>query len=1203
MEIKDLFKMNFAEEIEAVIKVGEYSEKSATEEINNYIVTDQIADRLESFIDYYDGTRKDTGIWVSGFYGSGKSYLAKVISYLLENPNLMGVKARDLFKDRLAGLDNKLLLENKIEGLSKYNTKTVMFDLSGENLTGSFYKKLLLNFLWSIGLPKNYIGYVEYQLMKTNKYEDFLMTADKISQEKTGKDWEESRSNKMYAPGIIKEAWLKIEAGSEKDITDTIDRMHNIIDSIDADSLVGELDAFLEMNNDYDRLVFIVDEVSEALDQEHIELSEIRGTAQHLSQDGQGKYWFIATAQEKLDNILSRKNISQNDINIITDRFQEKIHLSSQQVDKVTKERVLAKTDEGKKKLREFYEENNGAINELSNLNGNFSTSIDSVEEFVDYYPFFNYQMRLLKKFLFAVFQQAKAGGSERGMLVTVDRLLKNEDIFQEEIGKFVTAYQLCDYGFPMPPSELEEKFNKARTDLEEEGIEVEGDNLLKSLFFLERSEDLKTTIDNIVRAHNNKLTYIGDIKPEFEDALKTLEEKTYVLQENLEYKITSDVEERMMEEMNQITVGWEDRIDIIRDIVKDMPFITQFSTNHLDNKTYNVAIRDEKDNLLSDRKGEVELIVYNVLNVEDDIERVLEDKKNEFVELDRAAMIPEIENKNEIDKLATKIYKHKQMIKRNRNTTDEDKKKVIDSFQTITNSAETNLERLIEKSYHNSWLIYDFNEKKLDKDTMNNKIDDIQSEMIDKTFSKRLRDNLSQGVAEKFLTADNDKLAGYCTSGQFDFFDNDGTFIGENLRVIQEIDKECSDKDGRTGSGLIETFTQSPYGWEVEDIMGTMAALLRSGNLKVKYQGRDYRSYRAKDVRQVFTSSRDFKEAKFYTLLGTGLPASKKQRVVDNLLELDIKDKINVDYKDNDFQVVNSISTMASRYQSEFANLKEKIDEDIVEENRNDIGVLSDFANRRVGDRNLESEADEFLNNVDEFQSAITYIKDLARFEEHEYMDYKNRTNFIEDVKGQLEAVSEEEIKQEIEELIDEYKKIEDKGIVENVEELKRKYNDIRQKFNELFATYFEEFKAKNEKLLKAAKEKKVEIKKVDEKANSEFYNQLENYISTCQNLQGKEFSLSNREAKDRTTNSTLKEIIQGIELKGYNIQEVKDYIPIKDNGGNGNGNGDKEDKTYEIRLRRRTNNIDYIKRKLNQVQEELDSEEYDYVEIKIID
>ena len=350
MQIKDLFKMNFEKEIEAVIKVGEYTEKSATEEIKNYIVTEKIAEKIDKFIDYYDGKKEDTGIWLSGFYGSGKSYMAKVIGYLLSNPSLMGVKARELYKSRLAGLDDRALLETSIEGLSKYKTKTVVFDVSGESLTGTFYKQLLLNFIKSLGLPKDYIGYIEFQLMKTKTYGEFLEIANRISQEEIGEDWEKARSNKMYAPTIMEKAWS--EMNEDIDVSKNIDRIHDFIENVDADQLVEELDAFLEMDNDYDRIMFIIDEVSEAIDKDHIELTELRGVAQHLSQDDQSRYWFIATAQEKLDNVLSKKNINQNDLNIITDRFQHKIHLSSAQVDKVIKERVLAKTDEGKEKLK-----------------------------------------------------------------------------------------------------------------------------------------------------------------------------------------------------------------------------------------------------------------------------------------------------------------------------------------------------------------------------------------------------------------------------------------------------------------------------------------------------------------------------------------------------------------------------------------------------------------------------------------------------------------------------------------------------------------------------------------------------------------------------------------------------------------------------------------------------------------------------------
>ena len=118
MQIKDLLAINLEQEIEAVIKVGSYDEKIATEEIKNYIVTDKIADYIQKFISDYKNRKKETGIWLSGFYGSGKSYLAKILGYLLENQELQGVPARELFKSRLEGLDDRYLLENEIESLN-----------------------------------------------------------------------------------------------------------------------------------------------------------------------------------------------------------------------------------------------------------------------------------------------------------------------------------------------------------------------------------------------------------------------------------------------------------------------------------------------------------------------------------------------------------------------------------------------------------------------------------------------------------------------------------------------------------------------------------------------------------------------------------------------------------------------------------------------------------------------------------------------------------------------------------------------------------------------------------------------------------------------------------------------------------------------------------------------------------------------------
>jgi hypothetical protein len=220
---------------------------------------------------------------------------------------------------------------------------------------------------------------------------------------------------------------------------------------------------------------------------------------------------------------------------------------------------------------------------------------------------------------------------------------------------------------------------------------------------------------------------------------------------------------------------------------------------------------------------------------VDYDIEKELDDKKNKYVDLDEAVIIPQVDKKDEIDRLTRKIHKYRQIVSRYRNTTDDEIKNVIDSFNTILGEKEKELESLVKESYYDSYLIYDFNEEKLDKNNIQITIDEIEAKMIDRTFSKRLKNNLNESVARKFLTIDNDKLKDYCNNDQFEFFDANGSFIGENLRVVDEINQECQSKNGRNGSGLFDEFTKNPYGWEYGDIAGTLAALMRTGKLKIK--------------------------------------------------------------------------------------------------------------------------------------------------------------------------------------------------------------------------------------------------------------------------------------------------------------------------------------------------------------------------------
>ena len=121
-KIKDLIQLDLSEDIKAVIDLEDRSEKELKYEIENYIVTSKISNYLTEFINHYQRNIKETGVWLSGFYGSGKSYFGKMLGYLIENSDVNGTPFRERFVQRLTGLPNASLIENAIMGLKQHTS-------------------------------------------------------------------------------------------------------------------------------------------------------------------------------------------------------------------------------------------------------------------------------------------------------------------------------------------------------------------------------------------------------------------------------------------------------------------------------------------------------------------------------------------------------------------------------------------------------------------------------------------------------------------------------------------------------------------------------------------------------------------------------------------------------------------------------------------------------------------------------------------------------------------------------------------------------------------------------------------------------------------------------------------------------------------------------------------------------------------------
>src|SRR5882724_6159384 len=104
--IGDLLTRDLSRKIEEIIQVDQADEQSVYAEITEYVATDSIREQyhnlLRAIAEAPSDPHESVGVWVSGFFGSGKSSFAKNLGYALEDRTILGSKFADLFKQQLS---------------------------------------------------------------------------------------------------------------------------------------------------------------------------------------------------------------------------------------------------------------------------------------------------------------------------------------------------------------------------------------------------------------------------------------------------------------------------------------------------------------------------------------------------------------------------------------------------------------------------------------------------------------------------------------------------------------------------------------------------------------------------------------------------------------------------------------------------------------------------------------------------------------------------------------------------------------------------------------------------------------------------------------------------------------------------------------------------------------------------------------------
>ena len=998
MKIKEILTIDLSEDIKNVINLEDISEKEIQAEIESYIVTDGLAREYADFVDTFTSNILETGVWISGFYGSGKSYFGKLLGYLISNRNINGTPARERILQRFTGVNDEALIKNSLSKLNSVNSRVVFLDVAQQDTSKGFSYTLYKNLLKSLGFPENEHGIFLFQLMlsegKTD-IQDFVFDA-------TGLDWNDIRTSSFKYAKAIKELYIK-KGNTDADYDNLLTTIRRDIDQFSSSRLQEELTNYFSVVKD-EKVVFLFDEASEAINQKKITVLDLQAISESLSSLG-GKVWTIAIAQEKLDDVINNSNVSKAQLTKVTDRFKTKIHLEATEVDVIIRNRLLRKTETGIQKLTEHFKKNSGKISDHAAIHGAGISKTDSAENYTTYYPFYKYQFDLLQNFLFGTKGYASTKVAARGMIITTYDILKQE-VQHTDLFHTVTGWHIAKEGQPQPPVRLVSRYDNAERILLEAGSSISGRRLLETINFLTEAEVTPSSLPNITKS------FISDPDEQFKvqdvivKALDLLTEAKVLLDTNKTYRITSDIEQRLLDEMNGFTVqGFVKKKQLVTaykgaNITKS---ITKVTDNGLPFDFY--ITTDNDDELTSPNLKYLKVKVKSVYNISDDRSADIDALKVQHQnDKDLLWLVPDNSHFKELDRLIDEVERIT-YLEQKYNNPNSDEGKILISFSTAKGEKQNRIKDLVDESLINATAVYLYNTLQLNKDNWQTTLQAQQKNIIQNVYSKRLASQLSDSVAAAVIKeANNGRLQQYFTGSDFAFFDAQGNFIGENLKVSEEILYKVRNTfvDGAT---LEKDLEQPPAGFTFGTVISSVAALMRAGKLIAKHNGAEKFSWRDEGVSSIFNAAREFRKASFKAV-SKSLSALQKQELAQFLLDIEVEKYIGkkVDYNTNDFELVAAIRDVAKHFADKVITLRnsEKEFDKLFPQADSNASYLGGFTGA-VSEANYIDKAVEFLAAKDAFHKALQEIEKVEKFIRNNLPKVKEWKTFVYAVQDEL--------------------------------------------------------------------------------------------------------------------------------------------------------------------------------------------------------
>lgn len=826
MQIKEMFKGDIERKINGVVQVEQEKEDVIKQEVKEYVVTSELKKHYTQFFNEYSESFSEptdnVGVWITGFFGSGKSHFLKMLSYLLENKEVDGKKTTDYFREKF---DDELSFMN-IQKCVEVPTETILFNIDVES-SGQKDDTAVLRVFSKVFY--DHLGFYGNDL-KLAKLEQYISKKGKMDafkeafENNNGESWVNTRSDFSFFEDDIIDALVETDVMSQTNAEHWFDGSESY--DISIAQLVDEIKEYVDTKPKDFRLLFMIDEVGQYIGTNTSMLLNLQSLIEKLGSVCRGKVWIVATGQEALDEMIK---VRTDEFSRIMARFAIRLSLTSSSVGEVIEKRLLTKTDEANTVLDNVYENNE---NVLSNL-FTFDTEVkdlkgySSEDEFARVFPFVPYQFIIMQKAFNEIRKHGHAGkhqsSGERSMLngfqESAQRIEEKNEL------TLVPMYAFYDTLHSFLDTSVRSVMERAEKAAEEgNGLTVEDVDLLKLLYLVRYIDDIKSNIENltILMADSINVDMI-ELRQQVIKSLERLQRHNYIGRNGEIYQFLTDEEQDIAREINNQSIDAANVISKVCTIIFDDIYTTKKYRYTKNGYNYDFDFIKSVDNQNhGNSNGEMKLKFVTEANDDSSELRLITESKGyeAICKLsEEYSIFSDIENALKIEKYI-----------RQKNVS-----QLAESTQTIINLKQKEARRLIgdAKEHISDAILHgklyiDGDQKNISGNNAKSVLDNALETLVEHTYDHitDIEESVSNDADIRTILNGNVGMEGM----QANQAACDNVYSYLETKYEQKMPVSMATLQGR--------YQSIPYGWKEIDIAAIVARLIQAQRVTVKHSG-----------------------------------------------------------------------------------------------------------------------------------------------------------------------------------------------------------------------------------------------------------------------------------------------------------------------------------------------------------------------------